>query len=98
MAKFGEIINTPTPVLIQFTMDYNTECEQMSDLLYQVAQEMGSKLTIVKIDIHKNKELCEALRVKTAPTSMVYKNGSMAWKHEGVVDKQSLLMVAKAYN
>ncbi|WP_372473943.1 thioredoxin family protein [Capnocytophaga sp. ARDL2] len=98
MAKFGEIINTPTPVLIQFTMDYNTECEQMSDLLYQVAQEMGSKLTIVKIDIHKNKELCEALRVKTAPTSMVYKNGSMTWKHEGVVDKQSLLMVAKAYN
>lgn len=98
MAKFGEIINTPTPVLIQFTMDYNTECQQMSELLYEIAQEMGSKLTIVKIDVHKNKTLCEALRVNSVPTSIVYKNGTLVWRQTGLVDKESLIMIAKAYN
>ncbi len=98
MSKFGDLINSTIPVLIQFTTPHNTECEQMHQIIEEVAVEMGDKLTIIKIDIQKNKELAEALRIKTAPTLMVYKNGAMVWRQSGITDKNSLVMIAKAFN
>jgi len=55
-------------------------------------------LTIINIDTLKNQELVEALRIKTAPTLMVYKNGAMVWRQSGITDKSSLVMIAKAFN
>ncbi len=98
MSKFGDLINSTIPVLIQFTTPHNAECEQMHQIIEEVAVEMGDKLTIIKIDIEKNKELAEALRIKTAPTLMVYKNGAMVWRQSGITDKNSLVMIAKAFN
>lgn len=98
MSKFGDLINSTVPVLIQFTTPHNAECEQMHQIIEEVAVEMGDKLTIIKIDIEKNKELAEALRIKTAPTLMVYKNGAMVWRQSGITDKNSLVMIAKAFN
>ena len=98
MSKFGDLINSTIPVLIQFTTAHNPECEQMQHIIEDVALEMGDKLTVIKIDILKNKELTEALRIKSAPTLMVYKNGAMVWRQSGITDKGSLLMIAKAFN
>lgn len=98
MSKFGDLINSNTPVLIQFTTDHNPECEQMQQIIEEVALEMGEKLTIINIDTQKNQELTEALRVKTEPTLMVYKNGAMVWRQSGITDKASLVMIAKAFN
>lgn len=98
MSKFGDLINATIPVLIQFTTPHNPECEQMHAVIEEVALEMGDKLTVIKIDIQKNKELTDALRIKTAPTLMVYKNGAMVWRQSGITDKNSLVMIAKAFN
>ncbi len=98
MSKFGDLINSTVPVLIQFTTEHNPECEQMQQIIEEVALEMGEKLTIINIDTLKNQELVEALRIKTAPTLMVYKNGAMVWRQSGITDKSSLVMIAKAFN
>lgn len=98
MSKFGDLINSNIPVLIQFTSQHNPECEQMQQIIEEVALEMGDKLTIINIDTLKNQELVEALRIKVAPTLMVYKNGAMVWRQSGITDKNSLIMIAKAFN
>jgi len=98
MSKFGDLINTNTPVLIHFSTENNPECNQMHSIIEEIALEMGEKLVIIKIDIQKNNELTEALRIKSAPTLMVYKNGAMVWRQSGISDKASLIMIAKAFN
>lgn len=98
MSKFGDLINTNTPVLIHFSADNNPESSFMHSVIEEIALEMGDKLVIIKIDIQKNKELTEALRIKSAPTLMVYKNGAMVWRQSGITDKASLIMIAKAFN
>lgn len=98
MSKFGDLINTNTPVLIHFSADNNPECNHMHGIIEEIALEMGERLVIIKIDILKNKELIEALRIKSAPTLMVYKNGAMVWRQSGLTDKASLIMIAKAFN
>ena len=98
MSKFGDLISTNTPVLIHFSTENNPECIEMHSIIEEISLEMGEKLVIIKIDIQKNKELTEALRIKSAPTLMVYKNGAMVWRQSGITDKASLIMIAKAFN
>jgi len=98
MSKFGDLINSPVPVLLHFCSDHNVECNQMNKILEDVSLEMTDKLSIIRIDILKNKELTEALRIKTIPTLMVYKDGAMVWRQSGMIDKASLVTIAKAFN
>jgi thioredoxin 1 len=98
MSKFGELINSKTPVLIHYAVDHVPECVEIQHILESVAEEMGNKLTVIKIDILKNKELAEALRIKVAPTLMLYKDGAMVWRHTNTIDRESLVIVAKAFS
>ena len=53
MSKFGELINSKTPVLIHYAVDHVPECVEIQHILESVAEEMGNKLTVIKIDILK---------------------------------------------
>lgn len=98
MSKFGDLISSKVPVLIHYAVENMPECEQTQQLLESVVEELGDKLTVIKIDILKNKELAEALRIKVAPTLMLYKNGAMVWRHSHVIERENLIIVAKAFS
>ncbi|AJA68015.1 thioredoxin family protein [Myroides odoratimimus] len=95
MSKFGELVTADVPVLIHFYAQWNEACTTMNPVLIDVAAAMGDRLRIVKIDVEKNGELVEALRIKQVPTMMLYKRGSMIWRQSGVMDANSLINVTK---
>ncbi|MCC9042491.1 thioredoxin family protein [Myroides sp. M-43] len=94
MSKFGDLVTADIPVLVHFYAQWNEACATMTPVLIDVAAAMGDKLCIVKIDVEKNSELVEALRIKQVPTMMLYKKGSMIWRQSGVMDANSLINVA----
>jgi len=96
MTKFGEIINTETPVLIDFYSDWNA-IENNLDTLRNVAAALGEKAKVIKIDIKKNETLADALRVKGNPTFMIYKNGEMKWRETGFLDANTLIKIVQKY-
>ena len=49
------------------------------------------------VDIEKNSELAEALRVKGLPTLMIYKNGEMKWRQSGEQDANTLIGLVQEY-
>ncbi len=98
MSKFGELINSSTPVLLHFSSENNPEDQQMLGIIEEVALEVGDKLTIIRIDVQKNPNLVEALRIKSTPTLMLYKNGAMVWRQSAITDKNSLIIIAKAFS
>jgi thioredoxin 1 len=63
----------------------------MHPVIKDVAAAMGDKAKIIKIDVDKNKELAEALRIKSLPTLMIYKNGQMIWRQAGEQDANSII-------
>src|SRR5690554_954394 len=83
MSKFGEIINTESPVLISFYNDWNESSEAMHSVIRNVAAVLGDKARVIKIDIEKNNELAEALRIKTVPTLMITKKGKWFGGNQG---------------
>ncbi|WP_340065055.1 thioredoxin family protein [Ascidiimonas aurantiaca] len=97
MSKFGELIDISIPVLLDFYTDWNEAAKNMHAVLRDVAAAMGDKAKVIKIDVDKNQELAEALRVKGLPTLMIYKEGEMVWRQSGEQDANTLIGLLQEY-
>jgi thioredoxin 1 len=97
MSKFGELIETRVPVLLDFYAEWDESCKEMHPVLRDVAAALGDKARVIKIDVDKNKELADALRVKGLPTLMIYKNGEMKWRQSGEQDADTLIGLINEY-
>jgi thioredoxin 1 len=97
MSKFGELIDLSIPVLLDFYTEWNEDSKAMNPVLREVAASMGNKAKVIKIDVDKNSQLAEALRVKALPTLMIYKSGEMKWRQSGEQDAATLVGILKEY-
>ncbi|GAA4241629.1 MULTISPECIES: thioredoxin family protein [Winogradskyella] len=97
MSKFGELIDVEIPVLLDFYTEANDQSVAMHSVLRDVAASLGDKAKVIKIDVGKNKELAEALRVKGLPTLIIYKDGEMKWRHSGEQDANTLINIIQEY-
>ncbi len=97
MSKFGELIDVEIPVLFDFYTEWNDQSTAMHPVLRDVAAALGDKAKVIKIDVDKNKELSEALRVKGLPTLIIYKNGEMKWRQSGEQDANTLIGIIQEY-
>ncbi|MDO5972468.1 thioredoxin family protein [Flavivirga aquimarina] len=97
MSKFGELIDVEIPVLLDFYTEWNDESTAMHLVLRDVAAALGDKAKVIKIDVEKNEELAEALRVKALPTLIIYKDGEMKWRQSGEQDANTLISIIQQY-
>jgi len=91
MARFGDLIDIEVPVLLEFYIEQDEISNTMYPVLKDVANALGKKAKVIKIDLEKNNKLAEALRIKGAPTLMIYKRGEMKWRQCGDEDANSLI-------
>ncbi len=97
MAKFGELIGSGVPTLIDFYADWNENSNTFHKVLRDVAAALGDKAKVIKIDIDKNETLANALRIKGNPTFIIYKNGEMKWRQSGEQDANTLISLVQQY-
>ncbi|WP_034061132.1 thioredoxin family protein [Lacinutrix jangbogonensis] len=97
MSKFGELIDVKIPVLLDFFTEWNEKSTAMHPILRDVAAALGDKARVIKIDVDKNKELSEALRVKSLPTLIIYKDGEMKWRQSGEQDANTLIAIVQDF-
>ncbi len=95
--SFNNIINSETPVLVDFHADWCGPCKMLAPILKQVKDEMGNDLKIVKIDVDKNQSLASTYQVRGVPTMMLFKNGKQVWRQSGVLQKNDILQVVKQH-
>jgi len=91
MSKFGELVDSEMPILLDFYTDWNESSTSMQPVLKDVAAAIGDKGKVIKINIDKNNELAQALRIKDVPTLMIYKSGEMVWRQSGEQDANTLI-------
>jgi thioredoxin 1 len=52
---------------------------------------------VIKIDVDKNQELADALRIKGLPTLMIYKEGQMIWRQSGELDANTIISLVQEH-
>ncbi|MBL6611276.1 MAG: thioredoxin family protein [Flavobacteriaceae bacterium] len=97
MSKFGELIDLSVPVLFNFYAEWNDDSVAMTPVLNDVAAASGDRAKVIKIDVDKNQELAQALRIKSLPTLVIYKRGEMVWRQSGELDANTLLGILNEY-
>lgn len=94
--NFNSIIQSGTPVLVDFYADWCQPCKIQSPILHELAHELQGQLRIIKINVDNNPEISNRYRVQSIPTLMIFKQGNVVWKHSGVLPKHQLLEVVKS--
>ena len=90
MSNFNQIINSHTPVLVDFYADWCAPCRQVTPVLKKLKSELGEKVKIIKINVDKNREISTRYGVRSIPTLFIFKNGEIKWSGMGARPLQEL--------
>ena len=94
-SNFKTIIDSETPVLIDFYAEWCGPCKSLSSVLKQVKSALKDGVKIVQIDVDKNPLLAANYKIKGVPTMMLFKNGTQVWRQSGVLQMTDLIEVIK---
>jgi len=95
--NFEELINSNKPVLIDFSAEWCGPCKALSPILKQLANDMGEKIRIIKIDIDKNPALQKKYKISGVPTLIVFLKGQQKWRQSGVIPLSQLKQTLNAF-
>lgn len=87
----NEVLNYNGKVIVDFYADWCGPCKMMSPIIDSIAEELGEKVKVGKINIDENQELAVKYQVMSIPTIMIFNNGTILKSFIGVTDKQEIL-------
>lgn len=93
MKDFNQIINNDKPVLIDFYATWCGPCQMLSPVLKEVKDNLGDRVSIIKIDVDKNQQIAASYQIKGVPTMMLFQNGKQLWRQSGVLSKDEIIKV-----
>lgn len=86
----AEVVESETPVLVDFWAPWCGPCRMVAPVLEEIAQEKGSELKIVKLNVDENQQTAATFEVLSIPTLILFRNGSVAKKVIGAYPKKRL--------
>jgi len=89
-AAFNATISSNNLVLVDVGAAWCPPCRKMEPVLEALAKELQGKYTLLKVDGGNDATVMKEIGAAVLPTYMVYKNGKLSWKKEGIVSLQEL--------
>jgi thioredoxin 1 len=78
--------------LIAVCSEHCMPCKMMQPVMYKLEAEYKGRFALVCLDKDKNKELSEKFKARVTPTLVFCdKDGKEIYRHEGVMNKKSIL-------
>ncbi len=88
--NFSEVVQqSEQPVLVDFWASWCGPCRAVAPVLDELADEMGEKVQIAKVNVDENQELASKFQVSSIPTFILFKNGEVKDRMMGAMPKRA---------
>lgn len=85
-----EVLDSGTPVLVDFTAVWCSPCKMLEPVVRQLAQDWNGKVKVVKLDVDDNANLAMEYQVMGVPTLMLFVDGKPVQRVTGYQPKDRL--------
>jgi thioredoxin 1 len=95
--SFSEMIKDEKPVLVDFSAEWCGPCKMMAPILKEVKSNLQDNVTILKIDVDRNRNLATQYSVQSVPTLIIFKGAEIKWRHSGVIPAAQLQNILQSF-
>jgi len=86
----SEVLESDIPVLVDFWAPWCGPCQMVTPMLEVVAEKMGDKLKVVKMNTDENMKTAQNYEIMAIPSLLVFKKGEVAERIVGVKPQSRL--------
>ena len=85
-----KVINSKTPVLVDFYADWCGPCKMSEPVLEELSLSYQDKVVFVKLNVDENQKVTKDYDVMSIPTTILFKDGKELGRQIGFASKQKL--------
>ena len=86
----ADVLDATKPVLVDFWAEWCGPCRMIGPSLEELSEELGERVTIVKLNIDENPEAPGKYGVRGIPTMILFRNGVPAATKVGAEPKSRI--------
>ncbi|WP_420394360.1 thioredoxin TrxA [Acuticoccus sp.] len=87
----SDVLQSSEPVVVDFWAEWCGPCKMIAPSLNEIADEMGDKVKIAKLNVDENQNTAMKYGVRSIPTLIMFKNGEPAATQTGALPKGKLV-------
>lgn len=86
-----EVLESKLPVLIDFWATWCAPCRIIAPIIEELSREYDGKLKVCKLDVDSNQNTAIEYGIRSIPTLLFFKNGTVVGQIIGAVAKNKIV-------
>ena len=86
----AEVIESDTPVVVDFWAEWCMPCKMVAPVLDQISQDYAGRLKIAKVNVDDAGEIAQKYNIVSIPTLLLFKNGNVVGQQVGAVPRETI--------